>query len=131
MDSIVNFGNTLNKPVFGEVELSDEQVQELKSFVFSTYSSGLYRSYVDEKPIYWRGMTGQEFDKLLDQGRMSGQSVEQLEKSIVQKIIMHPTVGIGPGMINIEADVAGLKQRIMDDFNLRMGFTMVQPPVKL
>ena len=63
---------------------------------------------------------------------MGGSKVElELEEVMCSKIIMHPTLGEGPNMLNLASCEAGLPTLVHEDFSTMMGFTRMYDPVKL
>lgn len=113
------------RPEFKDRVLSPEAAQSLKDFVQTNHNTSLYVSKLpDGLPLYWRGMTRIEYENLMSS--MSQEKTEvnqyQFQNMIVQRIIMHPQVGLLPGMVDIASLPAGVPSSLYEQFMFNMGF---------
>ena len=117
--------------------MSNDKIDQLKEYVKNKYNADLYMSLVGDKKIYWRGMTRNEYKTSLRQKMNSiGMNADQnddveseIEECICREIIVHPTLGIGNGMLDLRLVEAGLPKQIANHFLEVMQFnpTMVGP----
>lgn len=122
------------KPMFNNAVLTEEQIAELKDYVATRFHAKLYRSVICGKTIYWRGMSRYEYKALVDEMDSMGQNttIFDTQDYVCQKIIMHPTLGIEPGMLDTRSCEAGLFSQLFEHFMEKMGFTRsIIEPVEL
>jgi len=114
------------KPVFEDKILNQENIDQLKEYVANYHSTMLYCSAFPalNLMIYWRGMSRIEYENVMTQLLQQGVDVTgyQFENDLVNKIVMHPSIGVGPNMLNVSSLPAGVPSSIFREFMNVMGF---------
>ncbi len=114
------------KPMFEERILNQEQTEQLKDYVSRNHSTMLYCSSFPalNMVIYWRGMSRLEYENVMTNLLQQGVDVTgyQFENDLVNKVVMHPSVGVGPNMLNVASLPAGVPSSIFREFMSVMGF---------
>ncbi len=116
----------LLKPEFDNAILNQEQIDQLKEYVSKYHSTTLFCSaFVNlNMIIYWRGMCRLEYENVMTNLLQQGVDVTgyQFENDLVNKVVMHPPIGVGPQMTNIASLPAGIPSSIFREFMNVMGF---------
>ena len=116
----------LIKPMFEDRILNEEQIAQLKDYVSRTHSTMLYCSSFPALNliIYWRGMSRIEYETVMTNLLQQGVDVTgyQFENDLINKIVMHPSIGVGANMLNVSSLPAGVPSSIFREFMSVMGF---------
>ena len=113
----------LNKPEFNKKTLTQEEMQQIKEFVVSRHQTKTFMSYICGIQVVWRGMTRSEYKEFLRKLDQSGDTTAlDIEDVLCQHVIMHPTLGSGPNMLDLRTAPAGFASQLFNQFMAKMGF---------